>query len=179
MKKALVPAILIGLVLAAIGLISWWIGVNNTEVQLRQKLTAQVQRRDNHHDQMWKIIQQKAQVSSQYAGDFERIFPDLIAGRYSQGDGTLMKWIQEANPDFDTSLYQDLMRSIEAERKAFTSEQDILIDVDREYKTFKMIFPNSLIIGSRPDVEFKVITSTLTDQAAASGADDNVDLFNR
>ena len=55
---------------------------------------------------MRKVLKQKAQVTDEYKSAFESIYPKLIEGRYSKGDGSLMKWIKESNPNFDVSLYQ-------------------------------------------------------------------------
>ena len=85
---------------------------NNQDARLRAQAEAQRDKIEGVHDKMWKTLQQKAQVSNEYKDAFAEIYPALIEGRYSQGDGSLMKWITEANPTFDTSLYKDLMQSI-------------------------------------------------------------------
>jgi VIT1/CCC1 family predicted Fe2+/Mn2+ transporter len=59
-----------------------------------------------------------------------------------------MKWVTENHIPLDASLYAKLMNTIEGSRAEFTMQQKILIDVDREHKTLKATFPNSLIIGS-------------------------------
>lgn len=46
---------------------------------------------------MFKIIQEQAYVSSKYRDAFEKIHPEIIAGRYSNGSEKMMKWIQEEN----------------------------------------------------------------------------------
>ena len=68
-------------------------------------------------------------MTDEYKEAFREIYPQLIEGRYSQGDGSLMKWIQESNPNFDTSLYKDLMNSIEVERTYFAAEQKKMLDI--------------------------------------------------
>ena len=92
---------------------------NNQEIDLRQQCEAQRGKVEGVHDAMWKIISQKAQVSQEYRAGFDSIYTHIIEGRYSQGDGSLMKWIQEANPQFDTSLYKDVMDAIEQQRTIF------------------------------------------------------------
>ena len=71
-----------------------YVSYNNREVNLRNLAEAQRGNIENVYDKMWKILQQKAQVTDEYKEAFREIYPQLIEGRYSQGDGSLMKWIQ-------------------------------------------------------------------------------------
>lgn len=165
----------------------WAIGVSNTEIRTRNTGKAQEQVCAAFFDKMWKILQQDAQVADQYKEAFKQIYPDLIAGRYSQkdkngnyvGGGSLMKFIVESNPQFDTSLYNKLMAAIEGQREGFFVEQQKLIDIDLQHKNMRMTFPKSLIIGKRPDLGIVIIKSLKTDQAYQSGQENDVDLFNK
>ena len=70
---------------------------NNKEIALRREAEAQRGNIKSIRDKMFKIIQEKANVSTEYRKAFERIYPQIIAGRYSEKSGELMKWIQEQN----------------------------------------------------------------------------------
>jgi hypothetical protein len=141
---------------------------------------------------MWEILQSKAGVATEYKEGFKEIYVPLIEGRYSKGDGTLMKWITESNPQFDPSLYKDLMTAIEGQRNGFFLEQTKLIDIDREHKTLRAMFPASLIIGKRNNIGYKVDSETgkitegiiilknlATQNAYATGTDSSPDLFGK
>lgn len=157
----------------------WGISVSNSEIKIRNRGLAQIDSREAYYDKMWKIINQDAQVADQYKEAFKEIYPKLIEGRYSQGDGSFMKWIQEHNPEFNTNLYEKLMVAIEAERNGFFLEQQKLIDIDRQHKTMRQTFPNKMIIGKRLDLQFEIISSTIAKQVSATGIDDDVDLFKK
>lgn len=132
-------------------------------------------------DNTWKKIQQQASVTSEYKESFRNIYVDMMDARYANdsasGKETLMKWITESNPTFDVSLYKTLMNTIEGSRNEFTMEQKKLIDIDRELKTMKVVFPNSLILANKADLGIKLVTSEKTDEAFSTGREDNVDLF--
>jgi len=152
------------------------------EIDLRKDLLAQQQSNQARFDTMWKIIKTKANISDKYSKDFKTIYPDLIKGRYSDGGGSLMKWIQEHNPEFDTSLYKDLMASVEAERTAFFKDQQELIrkkaerDKLLEYPVSGWVLRH---FGDASPVEIVIITSDETNDAFESGREgrDAVDLF--
>jgi len=55
----------------------------NNKVSLRNQSTAQIGKIEGVYDKMWKVIQQKAQVTSEYKDAFKEIYPELISGRYS------------------------------------------------------------------------------------------------
>lgn len=131
-------------------------------------------------DNTWKKIQQQAKVTSEYKESFRQIYTEMMDARYSDdgaGQETLMKWIQESNPTFDASLYKTLMNTIEGSRNEFTMEQKKLIDIDRELKSMKVKFPNSLLLSGKADLEIKLITSAKTDEVYSTGQENDIDLF--
>lgn len=174
---SLVLVLLIGL--GAIVGVSMYFSYNNTEINLRKQSDAQRSKVEGVYDKMWKIIQQKAQVSNEYKEAFKEIYPEIISGRYSSGDGSLMKWIQESNPEFDTSLYKDLMASIEIYRTEFQHSQEKMIDIIREHEVLISSYPSKWFIKNKQPIEYTVISSTRTKDTVETGIDDNVDLFKK
>ena len=151
---------------------------NNKEIALRAKAEAQVGKIEGVHDKMWKVIQQKAQVTTEYKDAFAEIYPDIISGRYSgEGDGSLMKWVTESNPNFDTSLYTDLMQSIEILRSEFQRNQETMLDLIREHKTLCTTYPGRWFISNTQEIEYTVISSTKSKVVMETGIDDDVKLF--
>lgn len=155
-----------------------YISASNGEVRLRNRIEAQQKACEAYYDKLWKVLQQKAGVTDQYKEGFKEIYTDLVSGRY-QDQNLLFKFVTESNPTFDPSLYKDLMASIEGERNGFLMEQKRLIDMDREHKTMRAVFPGSLFIGSRPDVPITVVTSEKTEAVFAVGKENDVELFQR
>ena len=171
-----VIALIVSVVVIGFGM---YVNYNNREVNLRNLAEAQRGNIENVYDKTWKILQQKAQVTDEYKEAFREIYPQLIEGRYSQGDGSLMKWIQESNPNFDTSLYKDLMNSIEVERTYFASEQKKMLDIIRQHNTLRQSIPSGWFVGSRPQIEYTVISSSKAKNVMEVGEDNDIDLFNR
>lgn len=160
--------------------ISMYFSIQNKEIDLRTTTLAQNKKCEAYFDKMWKILKQKAKVSDQYKDAFKEIYPKLIEGRYSQGDGTLMKWIQESNPQFDASMYKDLMKSIEVERTGFFNEQSMLIDLQREHEAYIKKAPNRWFLGAEiKPVEIKIVTSASTKDAYKTGEENDVELFDK
>ena len=149
---------------------------NNKEIYLRKEADAQRKKIESTHDKMWKVIKQKAEVSDKYRETFERVYPEIIAGRYSEGSSA-MKWIQEANPNFDTSLYNDLMQAIEIQRTHLHNAQTRMLDVIRERASLIESYPSRWFITNKSEIEYEVISSTNTREAVATHTDDNIDLF--
>ncbi|PJE76932.1 hypothetical protein COV05_01935 [Candidatus Uhrbacteria bacterium CG10_big_fil_rev_8_21_14_0_10_48_16] len=169
---------LLSLAVIAMMTIGMYVNYTNAEVRTRNLAEAQQENLEVVFDATWKIIQQKAGVSSQYAKDFKEIYPELMEGRYGNDrGGALMSWITEHNPEFDTALYQDLMRSIEAERTKFAREQKKLIDIKAQHDNLRETLPSSIFVGGRPEIKIQLVTSAKTDEAFSSGQENDVDLF--
>lgn len=173
----LILVLIIGL--GAIVTVAMSFSYNNREIELRKKAEAQYGKVEGVYDKMWKIIQQKAQVSNEYKDAFKEIYPEIISGRYSNGDGSLMKWIQESNPNFDTSLYKDLMASIEIYRTEFQHSQELMLDIIREHNVLCETYPSRWFIHNKIPIEYTVISSTKTKSTIETGIDDDVDLFKK
>lgn len=170
---------LIGLiVLVAIGggIAIWAVGVSNSERTLRNKIEAQQEATEIFYTKLWEILKSKAGVTEEYAEQFKEIQFGIMEGRYSTG-GEMMKWIQEANPEFDASLYKDLMNSIEGERNGFFLEQKKLIDMQKQHKDMLVIFPKKVILANRESVEITVLKNVVTKEAFETGTDQSLDLF--
>ena len=130
MKKIILISLAAILFAGVGGYLGCYFSYNNQEITLRTQAEAQRGKVEGVHDKMWKVLQQKAQVSNEYKDAFTEIYPAIMEGRYSgNGDGSLMKWVTEQNPNFDVSLYKDLMQSIEVLRTEFQKNQERMLDL--------------------------------------------------
>lgn len=166
------------LLLIAIVVAVMWVGWKNTAVDLETRFVAQEKSIESYYDKMWKVLQQQASITDKYAGDFEKIYVNIMEGRYSSG-GTLMKWVQERNPEFDSKMYSKLQASVEAQREGFHREQQKVIDIVREHDNLRKKFPSSLAIGDYEPLEYVVISSTKSKQVMETREENDIDLFSK
>lgn len=177
MKKIIGISIAVIVLIGTVTVLGMYFSYNNQDARLRAQAEAQRGKIEGVHDKMWKVLQQKAQVSNEYKNAFSEIYPALIEGRYSQGDGSLMKWIQEANPNFDTSLYKDLMQSIEIQRTEFAKVQERMLDIIREHNVLLTTVPSKWFVSNKEQIEYTIISSTRSKTVMTTGLDDDVSLF--
>lgn len=170
-----VSVLLVILTIASI--VGYTLSVLNTEVSLRNAIAAQDRSNTAQYDKMWKAMQETAGVASQYSEDFKAIYPELIAGRYKSGGG-LMKWIQEHNPTFDTSLYQRVQIVIESERAATKQGFDKVLDLKREHDNLLDRPVSGLVVSifgkNRDKTNPTIVTSTATVESFSTGKDDRI-----
>ena len=164
--------VLLSVGILIVALVIAYFTLNNQEESLRKAAEAQLKAIESVHDTMWKIIKEKANVSEKYRQTFESIYPDIIAGRYK--DTQDMLWIQEDNPDFDVSLYADLMQSIEVQRMHFSEAQKHMVDIVREHETLINSIPHKWFISNRTPIEYVVISSGKTKDVMTSRVDDEI-----
>ena len=152
-------------------IIAMYFSYNNKEIALRKESEAQRGKIETVRDRMFQVIREQANVSSEYREAFNEIYPKIIEGRYKDG-GQLMKWIQEANPTFDISLYQTLSNSIEVQRSAFTSTQNRMLDIINQRATLIEQMPSCWFIKNKSSIEYTPITTSATKVVMSSGIDD-------
>lgn len=154
------------------------IDTDNTEVDLRTAITAKTSDQEATYDNMWKILQQKAQVTDEYKAAFDTIYTNIIQGRYENDQASFMKWIQEDNPKFDASLYADLMNSITIERNAFLTVERQLMDLKKAHDDLRQKWPSRWFINDDvSEISITIISSTRSKDAMKTGIDDDTQLF--
>lgn len=153
-----------------------YVSYSNAEIALRNSITASQKVSAATFDAVWKILHQQAQVADKYRDGFKDIYSGIMSERYSKGDGSLMKWITEANPNFDVKLYDRLTSSIEEQRTVFLNQQVKLIDLKREHDNLLGTFPGSLFLAARRPVDIQLVTSSRTEKAFETGKDDDIKL---
>lgn len=163
--------IILSIVAEVVILVAMYFSYNNKEIALRKESEAQRGKIETVRDRMFQIIREQANVSSEYREAFNEIYPKIIEGRYKEGS-ELMKWIQEANPTFDTSLYQTLSNSIEVQRTAFTSTQNRMLDIINQRATLIEQMPSCWFIKNKTTIDYTPITTSATKAVMASGIDD-------
>lgn len=163
--------------IVVISLISMYFSYNNREVALRKEAEAQRGKVETVHDTMWKTLKQEAGVTDEYRKTFERIYPDLIAGRYSKDGGELLKMIHEQNPNFDTRLYDKLMQSIEVQRAHFAASQQRMLDIIRERDTLLESMPSKWFVSNKTKIDYVVISSDATADVMRTRRDNDIELF--
>lgn len=170
-----IKGLIIGGVLLLVVLIiaSMWIGYSNEEKALRVDFSNAQRASQVDFDNMWKTIQQKYQIKGDYEDTLKGIFAEMARGREG---GSLFKSVTESIPGLDTTVYRELMATIEGKRNQFQSYQLKLSDLKAQHDKLLSLFPGSLFVGGRPPLQIKLVTSARTESAFESGQDNDVDL---
>jgi len=176
MKIAIIT--LCSVLLLGISFGATYVSYSNQEVRLRNQASAVQETNEVEFDKTWKVISQQAQVTGQYKDDFKDVYTSIMDERYD-GDraGALMSWVQEHNPNLDSSIYKTLMTTIEAQRESFNRRQFTLRDIKREHDNILDTFPGSLFLASREHIDVQLVSSTKAREAFETGLEDDVDLF--
>ena len=161
-------------------LISMKISIQNTEIGKRQNVIAKEKVCKANFDKMFKTIRDVANVTDAARKSFEKVYPALMEGRYGKGDGSLMKWVTESNPTFNSSQYDKLIECIEANRDDFLNQQEQLADLQRDHDTYIKNKFNKWFLSDDQLKEQKItiITSTRTENTYKTGKDDSDDISN-
>lgn len=181
MNKNTIITICVVAFMLLIGLITFSMSVSykNDEVRYVNQFKAEEQVIEAVYDNMWKSIQQIAEVSDEYKTSFKDIYVEIIDKRYSKDNGMLMKWITESNPNFDTKLYEKLATVIEVERRRFLNAQTKIIDIQRQHNNMLDVIPSKWFLSSCQRLEYEVISSSKTKQVMQTRMDDDIDVFKR
>lgn len=152
----------------------------NRAIDLREGTVAQNKVCRLYFTKMWDIIKDKGKVAEKYKEDFKDIYLPMVEGKFSKDDGLLMKWVQERYPEFDASMYKDLMKSIEIERTGFFNEQSKLVDMQKEYNTYIIKTPNRWFLSDTiKPVDIKLIENLATKDAYDTGIEKEIDFFKK
>jgi type II secretory pathway component PulJ len=175
---SIVLALVIGVIVSLSSYITYANYGHNAETSLQAKLNDNQQLLGKHSTQ----IAEMAQVNDMYKNDLKEVYVAAIQGRYGDdGSTAVMQWIKENNPNMDSTLYVRLSQKIEANRDEFANAQRSLIDEKRSYQA-QLGFVWSgfwLRLAGYPKINLdniKIITSTHSNNAYATGVDDGIQL---
>lgn len=168
-------------ILAAIILVCMGIGFHNSEVTLRNTITAKQTDNKNQMDAMWKIIEQSGQVAEKDRDSLSTIFKDYASARTGTDSKAIFNWVKEAVPNVqvNSDVFKNLMNVIASQRDGFKFRQTELIDLGREHDNLITKFPGVVFasILGRKHIDLVIVTSSRTENAFKTGKDDDTDVF--
>lgn len=174
--KLSVPVILGCIAALVIGVFFWRMSVSNQEIRLRRLIEAKQRDNLNTLDNMQKKIAQAAQIPPAAMEAIKNIVVGYADARKG-GTGSLATMLTEAVPqNVDQSTFKELMNIVTSSRDSYTRNQTELLDMAREHKTLITTEPYSWVVGGRPEIVVKIVTSTKAQDAMESGVDDDINL---
>lgn len=179
MKNSALIAISVATVFVLWGATTYF-SLSNQEIDLRTQIEAQQKDNQNIYDKTWKIISQQANVADQYKSGFNEVYSTIMSDRYQNSgnkDGSLMKFIQEHNPDFSPSLYQKVSDSIEVQREEFANTQTKILDLNRQHDALIQKGLGPIFLANRKHINVDIVTSTRTNNAFSTHVDDDISVF--
>lgn len=167
--------VIVVLALVAFSGISCVVGVNNSCVRQENAIKAQYDQDQNNYDNFIKTVKESVQIPEMYTDDLVKVAKAAIGTRYgAEGSKALFQFIQEHNPNVDSSVYTRIQQQIEAGHANFEANQKMLLDKKRVYENTLGQWPDSVIASMfgfpRIDLaKFGIVTSDETAKAFATG----------
>lgn len=139
MKNLLLAGVIgLGVLVVGVGVagIATYVSYANKGVELESGITATYNSNRTSLAQYSLKVKEAMGVTDAYTTDFESIVTASMEGRYGEdGSQAVVSWIKENYPgQFDSQLYVQVQRIIEAGRNDFQNAQNILIDKCRVYE---------------------------------------------
>lgn len=184
MKTGTIVALSFGIAVAgmvAIGAVSY-ISAYNTGNRLEQRIIATDDNNRNILAQYGNRVSEAAQVPAMQRDDLSAVVTSALEGRYGEdGSQAVFQWIQEQNPQIDSTVYVQLQRIIEAGRIEFANAQTELVDQRRVYETALGSFWQGtwLSIAGYPRIdldEYQIVSTSRADEAFETGVEEPIQL---
>lgn len=174
--KTIVTLSIIGvIVLLVAGL---WINVTNTDARLVAQAEAVQLNNKNVYSKIWKEIPMLSKVALKDRETLKELFVAHAQARTGNGkSGSLATWIHESVPNVSSENFNNLQNKLSAALQQFAQNQTQLIDVAREIKVLRTTFPGNIFLSGRKNVDITIVTDNNTENAFASGVDDNRNVF--
>ncbi len=175
--STLVITALIGL--GALIVFAMYVSASNREVTLRNQFNAQQKNLHNQLDLVTKKITQTAQVSTAEVKALKDIIVGNSQARAGQGGGSLATMVTEAVPHVSIDTLKNLQNIIAGARDTYATQQALLLDIKRAHDDVRTRIPSGWFVGSRPELEAVIVTSTKVEEAFKSGVDDDTQVFQK
>lgn len=123
------------------------VGTRNDAVRQEAGIKAQYSQNQNNYSNYIAKLAETAQVPSMYMEDLTKLYSKVVEGRKGS-DQELFRFIKEANPTVDASIYKQIQQVIEAGRNSFEADQKTLLDKRRVYEVALQSFPGNMVLGA-------------------------------
>jgi uncharacterized protein YneF (UPF0154 family) len=176
--------IITGIVFAGvigIGAISY-ISAYNMGNRMEKNIIATDDNNRNILAQYGNRVSEAAQVPAMQRDDLTQVVTAALEGRYGEdGSQAVFQWIQEQNPQIDSTVYVQLQRIIESGRIEFANAQTQLVDQRRVYETALGTFWGGtwLSIAGYPSIdldEYQIVSTSRADEAFETGVEEPIQL---
>lgn len=163
-------------------LVTSYISAYNTANRMETGIEAAWTDNKNVLAQYSNRVAESAQIPAMQRDDLTQVVTAALDARYGEeGSQAMFQWIQEQNPQIDSTVYTQLQRTIEAGRIDFAAAQTRLIDQKRVYQTALGSFWTGTIMGvagfPRKDLdEYNIVTNVRTEQSFETGTEEAIQL---
>lgn len=174
----------IALILVGLGGMTFisYVSAYNTGNRLEQNIVATHENNKNILAQYGNKVAEAAQIPGMQRDDLAAVVTAALEGRYGDdGSRAVVQWIQEQNPQIDSTVYVQLQRMIEAGRNEFSVAQTKLVDQKRVYETALGSFWTGmwLNIAGYPRIdldEYQIVSTARANEAFETGVEAPMDL---
>jgi hypothetical protein len=180
MKTGLFVAIVLGAFVGT-GAVSY-ISAYNTANRMERSIVATDENNRNILAQYGNRVAEAAQVPAMQRDDLTAVVTAALEGRYGDdGSRAVFQFIQEQNPQIDSTVYVQLQRMIEAGRIEFAAAQTKLVDQKRIYETSLGSFWQGtwMSVAGYPRIdldEYQIVSTARADEAFETGIEEPMQL---
>jgi hypothetical protein len=174
-----VLAAIVGIVIIVI---ASYVSAYNTGNRLEQSIKATYENNQNILAQYGNKIAEASQVPEMQRDDVKDVITAALDSRYGEeGSQAMFQFIQEQNPQIDSSVYTQIQQIIESGRKDFEVAQSKLIDQKRVYETQLGSLWTGMWMGiaGYPKIdldEYSIVVNQRTLDAFESGVEEPIQL---
>jgi hypothetical protein len=178
--------ILLSILIVVIGIFAFgaasYINAYNSGNRLENVIKATFEDNQNVLAQYSNRIAEAAQVPAMQRDDLKEVVTAALDARYgSEGSKAMFQFIQEQNPNIDSTVYVELQRIIVAGRQDFQNAQTRLIDQKRVYETaLGSLWKGTWMgIAGYPNIDLEdylIVTNARTEDAFSAGKEEAIQL---
>lgn len=175
-------AVVVGLV-GLVGIVFMsYVSAYNAANRMENQIVATFEDNKNVLAQYSNRIAEAAQIPAMQRDDLVAVVTAALDARYGEeGSKAMFQFIQEQNPNIDSSVYTQLQRMIEAGRIDFATAQTRLIDQKRVYDNARKSFWQGfwMRVAGYPKInldDYKIVTNARTEEAFKTGVEEPMKL---
>jgi Tfp pilus assembly protein PilE len=160
--------------IAIMGLVTFsqYTSVYDRDAELRATFKAELANREGQFDAFKNTMKDFGGLKKSKENTIKELYATVVTGRPGQSpNAAMLTFVKESNPNYDESIYTNMMQQVKALRMDYANVQKRLADVKNQHDQLRTKFWSRMFLSNNSELKYEVTSTAQTKETMRTGVD--------